>query len=100
LNDEGAERLLVEVVELDNGTGPWPPRPGAIHLYVEDADATYGRWPRERRRSPLRRILPMATGRDRARSRRQPLVHRHSPPADARMTAAAPLIRNISDTAK
>jgi uncharacterized glyoxalase superfamily protein PhnB len=31
------------VVELADGTEPWPSRPAAIHLYVEDADACYAR---------------------------------------------------------
>ena len=31
------------VVELADGGGAWTPEPAAIHLYVDDADATYAR---------------------------------------------------------
>jgi uncharacterized glyoxalase superfamily protein PhnB len=36
-------RIADSRVELSDGGGPWQPRPAAIHLYVEDADATYAR---------------------------------------------------------
>jgi uncharacterized glyoxalase superfamily protein PhnB len=36
-------RIGDSVVELGDAAGPSPPRPAAIHLYVEDADATYTR---------------------------------------------------------
>jgi uncharacterized glyoxalase superfamily protein PhnB len=36
-------RIGDSVVELADGGGPWTPEPAAIHLYVEDADATYAR---------------------------------------------------------
>jgi uncharacterized glyoxalase superfamily protein PhnB len=36
-------RIGDSVVELGDGREPWPSRPAAIHLYVEEADATYAR---------------------------------------------------------
>ena len=36
-------RVAGSIVELADGAGGYPPRPGAIHLYVDDADATYRR---------------------------------------------------------
>lgn len=36
-------RIGDSVVELGDGGEAWPSRPAAIHLYVEDADATYAR---------------------------------------------------------
>jgi len=36
-------RIGDSLIELSDGGGPWQPRPAAIHLYVEDADATYAR---------------------------------------------------------
>jgi uncharacterized glyoxalase superfamily protein PhnB len=41
----GHAELLIgdSMLELSDGGEAWPPRPAAIHLYVPDADATYGR---------------------------------------------------------
>lgn len=36
-------RIGDSVVELGDGGAAWPARPAALHLYVEDADATYAR---------------------------------------------------------
>jgi uncharacterized glyoxalase superfamily protein PhnB len=36
-------RIGDSVVELGDGGEAWPPRPAALHLYVDDADATYAR---------------------------------------------------------
>jgi uncharacterized glyoxalase superfamily protein PhnB len=36
-------RIGDSVVELADGAAAWPARPAAIHLYVDDADATYAR---------------------------------------------------------
>ena len=38
-----AVRLGDSIIELGEASGAFPPRPGALHLYVEDADALYAR---------------------------------------------------------
>ena len=66
----------------------WPAMPGAIHLYVEDCDATYARarGRRDIRPGGGRPVLRRSFG-WRARSRRQSLVDRHARRGRARRRA-------------
>ncbi|MEM8963179.1 MAG: VOC family protein [Acidobacteriota bacterium] len=38
-----AARVLGCVIEMSDGRPEWPPRPGALHVYLDDTDATYQR---------------------------------------------------------
>ena len=36
-------RVSGSIIEISEARGEWPPRPGSIHLYVEDTDSAYAK---------------------------------------------------------
>lgn len=36
-------RLVDSIIELGEARAPWPPHPGALHIYVPDTDESYRR---------------------------------------------------------